>query len=202
MTQQTDNRTNGNSPAVAGAEPDSSGQSALDKLLSEYKAGTQTPAEPASMAALKALEPVIQFAEGERQSRIKEAFDAEVKSAVDYLTESEEAKAVPARFTRGYLDAYAVENPAFKAAFETRQADPAGWKAALGKCRDAFNEDIKGLTGNKLRTEVEAARAAAAGQSTQQAAPAGAKSSQELRKMNDREFAAYKLELGARAGAP
>ena len=191
MTQQTDNRTSGNGSAVADPEPSTSGDSDLDTLLKGYQPGAQSPTHNPILARLS---PVIAFAEKEMASQAVAAFEKDVQGAVEFLADSEDTKALPQIFVRGFLDAYAVQNPDVREAFAKRGEDPAGWRSALGRMKTDFDKDAKALLNGRIRSDVEAAQAAVAGQSSQQS-PDQPIDSRKLNKMSDHEFNAFKAGL-------
>lgn len=193
MTQQID-RTNGNAPAIAGSESSAS-ETDLDRLLSEFQEGTR-PAPSAQAAFFKPIEPILRYVEEDRQAKAKTAFDADVAQAMDALTaDSDDYKALPKRFVRGYLETYAIENPSFKEAFTNKREDPAGWQAALGKAKGEFQDEAKPFVSGRLKSDVEAANAAVAGQSSTRLSPDEIVSPAKIHAMTDQEFKAHKQRL-------
>lgn len=186
MTTETPNTANGGTQSRA--EGGAAGAD-LDGLLNEFENPNPGAAQPraADTSVLKALKPVIDFANTEMNARAKAALDNDIKSAVSFVQEDEAAKAMPPRFVRGFLEGYAAENETFAQAFQNRQKDPATWQKQLGEARGAFLEEIKTLPGNTVKSDVEAARAAVSGRSE----PVGDKSAPsavELVAMPQRDF--------------
>lgn len=192
MTQMTDQQSNGTAGnAVAGT--DSPG--AADPYLAEWdRSRSQAPQIP------QELLPVIRFAEGQMVEKVKAEIDKEVETAVSSITSQDEFKDVPKRLARGFLEAWALENPEFKTAYEHRKANPKGWQSALSAAGQGFAEDMKGFgsKGGNIRSDVEAAKAAVRGTSNTQPPPPKQKSAAELRAMPDGEFRRYKATLAAR----
>lgn len=184
MTTETPSTANGG--GTPRAETGSAGAD-LDGLLNEFEnpnPGTQPRAET---SVLKALKPVIEFANTEMESRAKTALDNDIKSAVSFVQEDEVAKAIPPKLIRGLLEGHAAEDKTFASAFQNRQADPATWQKKLGEARGAILEELKGLPGNTVKSDVEAARAAVSGRSE----PVGDKTAPspvEMMHMSQREF--------------
>lgn len=184
MTTETPSAANGGSPSRA--ETNSAGTD-LDGLLNEFEAPNPGSQPRAETTVLKAIRPVIEFAETEMRTRAKTALDSDIKSAVSFVQEDAAAKAIPPKIVRGFLEGYAADDVSFAAAFQNRQKDPDAWQKQLGKAKGAFLEEIKGLPGNTVKSDVEAARAAIAGR----AEPAGETnlpSPPDMMNMSEREF--------------
>lgn len=193
MTQMTDQQSDGTAGnAVAGT--DSPG--AADPYLAEWDRSRSHANSPIPTELL----PVIRFAEGQMVEKVKAEIDKEVETAVSSITSQDEFKDVPKRLARGFLEAWALENPEFKTAYEQRKANPRGWQSALAAAGQGFAEDMKGIgsKGGNLRSDVEAAKAAVRGTSSTQPPPPKQKSAAELRQMSDGEFRRYKATLAAR----
>lgn len=186
----TDTPNTGNGAVTQRTEAGTAGAD-LDGLLKEFEnpnPGNQPRAAEAS--AFKALQPVIEFAQTEMNTRAKAALDGDIQKAVAFVKEDEAAKDIPPRWTRGFLEGYAAENQTFAQAFQNRQQDPATWQKQLGEARNEFLKEIKSLPGNTVKSDVEAARAAVSGRSE----PVGDKTTPspvELAKMPQHEFDAY-----------
>ena len=195
MTQQTDQQSD---PAATAEQPGGPGApGAADPHLAEWD---RSRAAPAASTVPKELEPVIRFAEAKMVEEVKTTIEKEVATAIDTLTSgNEEFKSIPKRVTRGYLEAWALDNPEFKAAYEKRKSNPKGWDGAMKAAAEGFAEDMKGFGGSSVRSDVEAAKASVRGTSTAPPPPQRTKSTPELNKMSDWEFAEYKRELAARA---
>ncbi len=143
---------------------------------------------------------MIKFAETQMVEKVKAEIDKEVETAVSSITGQEEFKGVPKRIARGFLEAWALENPEFKQAYEGRKADQKRWQSALEEAGKGFAEDMKGFGGKEstVRSDVLAAKAAVRGVSTNEPPPQRQKSAAELRTMSDGEFRRYKAQLAAR----
>lgn len=194
MTQQTDQlseATGTASPSTGSTTPGAG----TDPLLAEFDSATTraTPSIP------QELLPVIKYAETQMVKEVKAEIDGEVKSAIGFLKSQEEFKDVPDRVARGYLESYAQENPSFKKAYDQRKSDPKGWQSAKEEAAKAWQEDMQGWGGRTVRSDVEAAKASVRGTSSAPPPPQRQKSTAELNKMSDHDFAEYKRELAARA---
>jgi hypothetical protein len=183
--------------APSGRTENGSAGTDLDKLLSEFESPNPGIQPRAEATVLKALKPVIDFADAEMTTRAKAALDGDIAKAVDFV--KEEAKDIPPRLVRGFLEGYAAENQAFRHAFENRHTDPNTWQTKLGEARGEFVKEIGSLPGNTVKSDVEAARAAIAGRSE----PIGDKpelSAAELVAMPQHEFdALWKKQAAANA---
>jgi len=195
MTQQTDNPSDVTGTAAPSTGNQSPGTGA-DPLLAEFDRETTTR-QPASIP--QELLPVIRFAEQKMVQEVKADIDEEVKSAIGTLKGQEEFKDVPDRIARGFLESYAQENPDFKKAYNDRKSNPKGWASAKEEAGKVWSEDMKGWGGQTVRSDVEAARASVRGTSSAPPPPTRQKSTAELNKMSDHDFAEYKRELAARA---
>lgn len=183
---ETPNTANGGTPSRT--ETGSAGTD-LDGLLREFDTPNPGP-KPDTTHVVKALQPVIEFAQTEMNTRAKAAHDGDIKKAVEFVQEEESVKAIPPKVIRGLLEVHAAENPDFAEAFKNRQTDPATWQKQLGTARTAVLGELKSLPGNAVKTDIEAARAAVAGR----AEPAGdrtAPSPIELMNMSPRDYEAY-----------
>lgn len=199
MTTQTDRTSANPSRDATGAAP-TSGESELDKLLSDFK--QQTPPQQAvETSIIKELAPVIKYAKGRMEDDERAAFNDDVAKAVTFVSEAEEVKGLPQRFVRGYLHDLAAEQPTFRDAFVNRRQSPEDWEKALTNARTAIAEEAKVFMGGRLRTDIEAARAAVTGQSSTAPPEKPLPSNTELENMSDRDYAALKRGLLASAGA-
>lgn len=193
MTQQTDNPSDVTGTATPSTGNTTPGTGA-DPLLAEFDSATTKPT-----AIPQELLPVIRFAETKMHQEVKAEIDKEVDSAIGHLTGQEEFKDVPKRLARGFLEAYAQETPEFKKAYNERKANPKGWQSALEAAGQSWQEDMKGWGGQTVRSDVEAAKASVRGTSSAPPPPQRQKSTAEMNKMSDHDFAEYKRELAARA---
>lgn len=164
-----------------------------DPHLAEFDRATTRPTQ----GIPQELAPVIRFAESKMIEEVKATIDKEVESAISTLTADEAFKGTPKRLARGFLEAWAIENPEFKQAFEQRKSNPKGWEKALSDASTGFAEDMGKMPGNSVRSDVEAARAAVRGTSSAPPPKPRQKSAPELRNMSDQEFRRYKAQLAA-----
>lgn len=190
MTQQTEQLSDPGNQATPGstATPGTD-----DPHLAEWDR-----TRPQAATIPNELLPVIRFAESQMVEKVKTEVDKEVTSAIDAIS-GEDFKEVPLKLRRGFLEAYAQDTPEFKAAYEKRKSDPKGWQTALAGASKSFAEDMKGWGGSTVRSDVEAAQASVRGTSSAPPPPQRQKSTTELNKMSDHDFAEYKRELAARA---
>lgn len=137
----------------------------LDSLLKEW--GDSPKPDPTVGRVLNAVKPVIDFARTEQAKRAIDEQTEGMNSALDFMREAEDYKEFPKKWIRGYLEVYAAENTSFADAFQDRSGNPEAWKSELAKARDVFPEWVKELPGNSVRSDVEAAKAAVSGTSTE-----------------------------------
>lgn len=192
-TTETPNTTNGGQ--TARTEIGSAGTD-LDGLLNEFESPKPVTQPRPDISVLKAIKPVIDYVDTEMKTKAKTALDEDIKKAVSFVKEDESVKALPDKIVRGFLEGHAAEDPSFAQAFQNRQADPNTWQAKLADARKAFSEEVKGLPGNMVKSDVEAARAAVAGSRSE---PVGDKqpSAVELSRMSQREFDNYWKQIAA-----
>jgi len=195
MTQMTDNLSNPGTQAQPGT---TESPGTVDPHLAEWDRANRPPAQP---TIPQELLPVIKFAETQMVEKVRAEIDKEVETAVSSITGQEEFKGVPKRIARGFLEAWALEHPEVKQAYEGRKANPKGWQSALESAGKGFAEDMKSFGGgeSKVRSDVLAAKAAVRGVSTNEPPPQRAKSAAELRNLSDGEFRRYKATLAAQA---
>lgn len=193
MNQTADNPGNGADPSSTGygGAPAGSG----DPLLAQWDAATNAPpAQPASTIPPE-LAPVIRFAQGKMVEEATAAVQKEVDSAIGALTSGDDLKGVPKRIARGFLEAWALENPEFKRAFDQRSQNKKGWESALAEASAEFRKELGSLPSNSVRNDVEAAKASVRGTSNAPSRSEGLRSTKELRRMSDSEFRQYKADL-------
>jgi hypothetical protein len=162
----------------AGTSEAQQGESALDQLLSEWeKQGSTdteatTPSGVSGATALKALKPVVDFAQQQMTEKQTEGVTKDIDAAVEFISEPDELKGLKSSTAIGLLEAYAREDPSFTEAFNSRKQSPQEWKAGLEKARDWVKTtvaELRGTEGSNTRSDVEAAKAAVQGQSNQAA---------------------------------
>jgi hypothetical protein len=204
MTTQTQQpnksiAANAGTMGAGAAASGTAGNGVVESLLQEFDA--QSGSQPAPQPTLSPeLAPVIEFAKAEMQSKAAARYDADVKEAVSFLKQADEAKDLPDRVALGFLHALANENEEFAKAWKDRADRPGAWKDALTKAGQEWQEEVvKKLPTSRVRTEVERAAAAVHGQ-TNTPARAGQKSVQELARMSLRELDDYGNQLDAGRG--
>jgi len=189
MTENTQRVGNNPGAQTPGASP-----SELENLVQEF--GDGSPDATPSAGILKDLRPVIDYARQELDRQSREKLDKTVDDTISFITSIDASKGWPKRLVRGFLEAYAIESPAFKKAFDEREQNTAGWNSALETARAAFIEDLKGVPGSSIRSDLEAATAAVRGTSNQPASTE-AISAASLFAKSDREFEDFKLKHAA-----
>jgi hypothetical protein len=181
----------------AGSSEAQQGESALDQLLSEWEkqgsADTEAtkPSGVSGATALKALKPVVDFAQQQMTEKQTEGVTKDIDAAVEFISEPDELKGLKSSTAIGLLEAYAREDPSFTEAFNSRKQSPQEWKAGLEKARDWVKTTVAELRGTEgstsTRSDVEAAKAAVQGQ-TNQAADDEQPDPTAMFKMSDDEF--------------
>ena len=166
----SESRTTGDGAPNSASEPVASkGSETLDDLLKEYEGNSSR--EPAAaegkndvVRVLKGLQPLVKFAEGELNTKQTETLNKDVADAVSKVkSDVELLKDYPDKFIRGAMEAYAAEDPSFTKAFADRADNPAAWNEALDKGKVWMGNLAKEMPGNKVRDDIEAAKAAVAG---------------------------------------
>ncbi|MGI9502506.1 MAG: hypothetical protein ACR2RE_05575 [Geminicoccaceae bacterium] len=143
----------------------------LDSSLEEWGGSSPAPDNTRDVVGrvLKKVEPVIDFARTQAAKEENDAVEKDLNEALDFMIEPEEFKDFPKFWVKGYLEAHSAENPAFADAFNKRGENPEGWRAALSEARDKFAERAGQLPGSKVRSDVEAAKAAVSGTTNERA---------------------------------
>lgn len=188
MTQADE--TTLDSPPAGG--DDSTPKSELQTLLEEFTSAN-------SAKDSKDLEPVIQFAKDEMDRKQKESLDGDIANAVDVIKGADDSlKDVNPKLIQGLMEAYAREDKSFVKAFEQRGDNPKAWQDALvGGSK--FAADLLGDIKGGDRDDIEAAKAAVDGTSTEPASSDDGLSGPELRKLSDVDFRQRLAEEVAKA---
>lgn len=184
--------------AQTGGQAAKPGETALDQLLSQWDqqqgngtdAAGKAPDTVSGTTALQALKPVVEFAQREMSERQTKQVNDDMQAAVEFISEPDDLKGLKGNVAIGMLEAFAREDPSFVKAFEQRQTNPSEWKAGLEKARDWVKDavtDFKGGGTESVRSDVEAAKAAVQGQTTQAAETEGP-NPVELFNMSDQDF--------------
>ena len=197
MTQANASQT-GNGAATAAPAPSTAEPSALDNALREFESGT---AQPQALDALRAFQPVIEYAKSEMEAKQTAAETADVSSAVKSVkVDLKLDDKFPDRLVRGYLHDLANSDEAFREAWANRAKAPEVWKAKLKAGTESFAEVVKELPGNSVRTDIEAAAAAVRGTSHSPANGADEFTPTQMMQMSDRDWENYKARELAKAG--
>ena len=179
----------------------------LDSLLDEW--GNSSSASPDKTGdvvgrVIKEVKPVIDFARTEAARRANEQDEKDLKSALEFMAEPDEFKEFPEFWMKSYLEGYSADNPAFVDAFAKRGENPEIWKAALNEAREKFGERIKELPGSKVRSDVEAAKAAVSGTSNEpldELEKSEQEQAAELMDMSEADFQRWQKQEFAKASA-
>lgn len=162
-------------PADANAQGDD-----LDALLSEFETATTDPKveQPANGKEIDTDSIVRQVrSEIEAENRFEKDMGNAIKIVKGDLPVKERA-------VRGWLEAYALENEAFRNAWQNRHSNPARFNKVLEKLKPLYAEDV-GANIDRSATDTQEAVAAAvrsASQSTPE--PKEEFNEAEIRKMN------------------
>jgi hypothetical protein len=180
------------------------GESELDSLLREYE--TTAPAATSGSAdvgkVLNHLKPVVDYAKTSMDKDRQDAVDQDIAKAYEFMQETEELKGLKPTHIRGFMEAYALENPSFAKAFHERAQNPESWKAALESGRNWLKEEIGGMgksNGSDL-TDLEAAKAAVAGTTDSPPSQDTGPSPTEMFAMSDQKFKELMEQKIAEAG--
>lgn len=169
----------------------------LESLINEYEDGTDTTdttdttpnADLAKFA--KAVKPAVDFVKKQEAKEAQAEFDIDVKGMVSFFGEAGELKGISDKLMMGFIEAHAAETPDFKTAFENRAKNPKAWETARETARDAVAQEFATLPGSKVRTDVEAAKAAVDGTTDIIPSHEGPTPVQ-LMRMSDQEWRGYK----------
>lgn len=173
-----------------------SGVSDLDRFLTEFTE-SEKPSQPTPGLEkfVEVVKPVVEYAESKRREELITAEKKSVQDAVDFVKNDEGLKTVSNRLVKGFLQDRYAEDPSFKTAYDNRSKDPKGWESALNGAKTEFKTELATLSGNTVRSDVEAATAAVRGSAkvtTEQKVDAAS-----LMDMSDFEFNKLKRTLDA-----
>jgi len=167
-------KQNASNPAPTGTAEGGTGESALDQLLDQFEnAGegtTEAVAPKADTAALRALKPVVDFAEQAMAKEQASSVQKDLDSAVEFVGQAEELKGIKSDVAIGMLEAYGRNDPGFVKAFAERGENPAAWSTALESGREWVKDTLveyRNGGGDTVRDDIEAATAAVQGTVTQ-----------------------------------
>lgn len=169
MTTAESGKQSGTDGAKASETPPV-GTESLDSLLQKWSESSSASPDDAGNVVgrvLKKVEPALDFVATQAAKTQIESLQTDLNAALDFMLEPADYKDFPKRWMRGYLEGYSTENDSFSKAFEARSEHPDAWRSELAKARDAFPEWLKELPGSKVRSDVEAAKAAVSGTSTE-----------------------------------
>ncbi len=170
------------------------GESELDSLLKEYESSPQSTAQATTSdvgRVLSHLKPVVDYAKFSMEKDQKDAVDQDIAKAYEFIQEDEELKGLKTTHVRGFLEAYAVENPSFAKAFKERAQSPEAWKSALESGRDWLKGEFGGMSKSGVSsdlTDLEAAKAAVAGTTESAASKDDGPTPTEMFAMSDQKF--------------
>ena len=170
-------KQNVTNPAQGGQGEVSSQESGLGDLLDEWNSepGAKPQQQPnvATKADLQnlanSIKPVVdKVAKDDMKDRIeaaKQAIDDTYAAITDGIEVPEKMKP----FVRGWMRDYAVEHPEVEQAFNNRGDNEADWGRAILNMKEALDTEWKEVPVNNVKSDIEAARAAVAGQTTEKA---------------------------------
>ena len=189
--------------ATAGAKPSGASDPAksdVDRLLSEFDQGTTAAKTETSSIKplLEAFKPIASYAQRKMTEETTAAIKKSVADAVSAVKSSEGLKDTPDRVVRGYLQDRYAEDAVFRTAYEEQGKNPAAWQDQLGKAAVALAEDIKMISSNNVRSDVEAAQAAVKGAGKPQETKEE-DNPESLFAMSDSQFRAFKDKKAAGA---
>lgn len=174
-----------------GASEDESQGSDLTALLQQYHQETGDKDSKDHLRVLESLKPVVDFAKQQMSKNEQDEVNQSIDNAYKFVTEEKALKGLNKTIVRGFLEAYGVENPRFYEAFRDQRKDPDTWKSELAKGRDwvkgQYEELLKGVGKSDIRSDLEAAKAAVAGTSTDDD-PGDKVDAQKLFDMSDSDF--------------
>jgi hypothetical protein len=219
MVSQAENQNDADGVQEGVSEASPSEATELESLIKEYEGDTEAadtkvidskvpdtkPIDTTSNVEIgkltKAIKPVVDYVNHEKAQKQQDQFDTDVKDIMEFFSEEEKLKEFPDKLKKGFLEAHAQEDPDFKSAFENRTKNPKAWETAKETARDAFTELVSDLPSSKVRTDVEAAKAAVDG--TTEDKPASEEGPSPVKKMamSDYEWRQYKEEQAQHAEA-
>lgn len=187
-------------PTASGNQPDDAQASqnqaepTLDDLLAEFDSQAEPEPEPKvdpklSAADLQAALREVQQFQSERQ---QERVSKDIGQAVEVVRGELDPEAD--ELVRGWLDVQAQSDARFRAAWQSRHADPVKWNRVLKGMADQFATKYGKRFGRSDQDDREAMAAAVrtAGRHSQPTTPSEAPN---FAGMNDHEFAMYKARL-------
>lgn len=192
MTENTGNNTPGEGPQ-AGSEQ-GSGKSELAALIEQYEAGKQTDGGHAADIAkvVKAVEPAVTFVEEQKAKAAVESHKARVEKAIESVMDNEalagfKQKPSAKQIVRDFMHGFAERTPEFNEAFSKADADPGAFEAILERARTSFiTERLPEFTTD--RSDIEAAKAAVAGQTASSPGPSEGPTVSEMFSMSDADW--------------
>ena len=197
-----ENQTTVDDSRSGGTQTGASGDSDFEKLINSFDEpvkAEQNRADPSIRDVLKAIKPVVEFANNEKVTRETEAIDKSINEIVDFMTEPDETKDLPKRFVRGFLAEYSRENPDIQKSYQERTSNPTAWKAVLEQARMELLNDAKALPRDKVASDVKAAKAAVQGTTQKAVESNDGPSSVEMANMSDHEWEKFKAGLRSKA---
>jgi len=198
----TENQTAADGSQSGDTQAGASGDSDFERLISSFDEPVKTEpnrSEPSIKDVLKAIKPVVDFANGERTTRETAAVEKSIGEIVDYMTEPDETKELPKRFVRGFLAEYSREHPDIQKSYQERSTNPTAWKAVLEQARTELLNDAKSLPRDKVASDVRAAKAAVQGTTQKAAKTDDGPSVMEMANMSNHDWEQYKASLEAGA---
>lgn len=157
----------------------------IDDLLGEFdqKEKPQTKGE---------MGEVVQFVKDFKQKEVQKDIRSGLDDAVQFI-KTDETITVSDRMVRGFLNAMADDDPRLLDAFNQREANPGAWKEVLKRAQAEIKAEIS--TDSKITDDVNAAKAAASGQTNDEPEPKKITNA-DLNPLSDVQFKEFKKALG------
>lgn len=169
-------------------EAEKPAEKTIDELLEEFPEATKPVVEDKSR-----MDNVLDFMEDFKKREQKKDIDTGISDAVSFFKEDEEITSSDLML-KGFLNAYADENPKVIDAFNNRANNPGAWKELLKLARDSYKSGLS--TDTKISDAVTAAKASASGQTTEEPTPKQI-SNADLNDLSDTQFVRFKKLLAA-----
>lgn len=158
----------------------------IDQLLGDFD--DKTPkAKPQTE-----LGEVVSFVKDFQQKEAQKDINTGIDDAVKFI-KSDESITASDRLVKGFLNALADENPKVLDAFNNRTQNPGAWEEIKKWAQTEAKSELS--TDTKITDDVNAAKAAASGQTLEEPEPEKVTSA-DLDTLSDFQFSEYKSQLG------
>ena len=159
----------------------------IDELLGEFP-----EAKPQTELPKDDLGNVVKFVKDFQQKEVQKDIRSGLDDAVKFI-KTDETITVSDRMVRGFLNAMADDDPRLLDAFNQRESNPAAWKEVLKKAQVGIRDELS--TDSKITDDVNAAKAAASGQTNDEPEPKKITSA-DLNPLSDMQFKEFKKAIG------